>query len=446
VQPLYAIMERRVSFADFRWCALMTDQLTDRETEILRLMVEGFSNHEIARQLALSVETVRWYNKQLYSKLHVHSRKEAIQKARTHGLTALPHPQAAPPHNLPAELTPFVGREKELRDVGVLLDGPDAHLITILGPGGIGKTRLALEVARRSVGPRFSDGVFFAALSPLSDPVHLIPAIAGAVRYQFQQDSRSPRQQVLDYFRQKRLLLVLDNFEHLLDGADIITDLLQAAPDVRLLATSREKLNLRGETVYTPGGLAYAGDGFPQDAVEYEAAQLFIQSASQIHPDFTVQADEQAYLTDICQLTDGLPLALVLAAAWVDVLSLREIADELRQSIAFLRAEMRDAPRRHWSIRAVFEPTWERLTQREQATFMKLAVFRGGFTRDAADKVAGADLPTLQALINKSLLQRNAHGRYDIHELLRQYGEEHLNASQQEAAARTAHMTYYSDC
>lgn len=421
----------------------MNDELTSREREILDLMVKGLSSREIAVQLILTYETVRWYNKQIYAKLDVHSRKEAIRKAQALGIGSAEQTLTRTRHNLPADSTPFVGREDEIAEIGDLLRGAANRLITIIAPGGMGKTRLALIIARQRIGAQFPAGVYFVPLVALADPASIVTAIAEATDYQFQQDKRSPKRQILDYLSEKRMLLVLDNFEHLRSGAAIIVDILEAAPKVKIIVTSRERLNLSSATVYNLQGLAYSQSSLFANVLDYDASQLFIESARRKKLDFEPRDKDLSLVAQICQMVEGMPLAIILAATWVEVLSLREIAGEIQQSVDFLAVEMGDIPRRQWSIRAVFEPTWNRLNEEQRRTFMKLAVFRGGCTREAAQSVTDGDLRDLQLLIDKSLLQLTYAGRYEVHELLRQYAEEHLKKSQMFLVTRTAHSHYY---
>jgi predicted ATPase/DNA-binding SARP family transcriptional activator len=372
----------------------------------------------------------------------------------------LPVERSTPRHNLPAQSTPFIGREEELVELDDLIADPDVRLVTIAGPGGIGKTRLALAAAERQVeatedgAPRFPHGAFFVPLAPLSSTEHIVPAVAEALSFPLRGEEgerRTPKQQVLDYLREKRLLLIMDNFEHLLDGADLVTDILQEAPDVQVLVTSRERLLLHEEQMYPIRGLEFPDWETPEDAAQYTAARLFLQSARRVRPDFEPVADDPTYLTRICRLVEGMPLAVELAAAWVDTLSLADIAAEIQRSLDFLETEWRDVPARHRSIRAVFDTSWQQMDPVEQAVFPQLSVFRGGFAREAAEQIgtthdgSPASLRLLLRLTNKSLLQYDrARDRYDIHELLRQCGAEKLAASPEaEAAVRDRHSAYY---
>ena len=310
----------------------LVEPLTAREHEILMCLAERLTNQEIANQLHLSEKTIRWYNSRLYAKLGVMNRKEAAEQARELGLLEqVPYAdKQGGNHNLPTQATAFLGRQHELHKLGMLLDD-SSQLITILAPGGMGKTRLALEVTRSQVG-RYKDGVFFVPLAPLSSADSIVTTIAEIVGFSFY-GSDAPIQQLLGYFRERKVLLVMDNFEHLLDGATLVTDILQAAPQVKVLATSREKLNLHSETVFLLSGLRFFDQDSLGEVLEYDAVQLFIQSARRTRPEFEVQPDDLDDLAHICRLTEGNPLGIELAAGWVEVLSLKQIAAELQQGI-----------------------------------------------------------------------------------------------------------------
>ncbi|MCP4426195.1 MAG: protein kinase, partial [Chloroflexi bacterium] len=357
-------------------------------------------------------------------------------------------PQIA--HNLPPQPTPFIGREAELTALDDFIANPEIRLATIVGPGGMGKTRLALACAERQLTARyFANGVFFVNLAPLSKVDHIIPTMAKALNFPLrggEQEKRAPKQQILGYLREKRMLLLMDNFEHLLDGTDLATDILQTAPDVQMLVTSRERLHLRQEQVYPIEGLEFPDWETPEDAAEYTAVQLFLQSARRNQPDFNLtDSDDLTYLARICRLVAGMPLAIELAAAWVDTLPLADIAAEIQQGLDLLETEMRDMPERHRSIRAAINTSWQKLNENEQNVFSQLSVFRGGCTRKAAQEITGASLRMLGRLVNKSLVQFDSeYGRYRIHELLRQYGADKLAEDEErETAVRDRHCAYY---
>lgn len=424
--------------------AILVKEITERECEIIALLAEGLTNREIATRIYIAENTVKWYIRQLNSKLYTHKRQEIVERAQELGLLDEDAPELdLPKHNLPYQATLFVGRDSELDELHEILSRDDIRLLTILAHGGMGKTRIALELAEQQLG-NFEYGVYFVPLQSLSDVMQIIVAIAQHIGFQFIQDHRSPEQQLLDYLSNKQMLLVLDNFEHLLEGASIVLDILQAAPDVVILVTSREKLSLSSESIFRLKGMAHPDWETPEDALKYDAVQLLVQTARRVKPDWELITDNLDYVARICRLTEGMPLGILLAMSWLDVLSLVEIATEIQKNVDFLDTEMRDIPKRHRSIHAIFDATWQRLKTKERDVFMKLSVFRDGFTREAAESVAEASIIILQGLMNKALLLRDKNGRYDLHELLRQYAEKELHKHDGESAVREAHFVYYS--
>jgi predicted ATPase len=349
---------------------------------------------------------------------------------------------------LPYYATPFIGRELELATLDSFITDPTVRLVTIVGPGGIGKTRLAVEAAQRSLAAKiFPEGIFFIDLAPMHETNRIVQRVADALNLPLKGgDSRSSRQQLLDYLNQKKLLLVFDNFEHLLDDANLLADILQSGPEIKILVTSRERLNLLQEQVYPIRGLKFPELETAEDATGYTAALLFLQSARRNQPDFSLRNnDDLIQLARICRMVEGMPLALELAATWVDVLSLTEIANELQQGLDILERELRDVPARLRSIRASVDYSWQRLDEADQAVFAQLSIFRDGFTRQAAQEVAGATLQELSRLVNKSLIRFDKQrGRYEIHELLLQYGADKLGGQPAlEAATYNRHSDYY---
>jgi predicted ATPase len=284
------------------------------------------------------------------------------------------------------------------------------------------------------------------SLAPLANAVAIAPAIAVALGIAVH--GGDPRQAILNALQPKHLLLILDNFEHLLDGADLVVDILQTAPQVTILATSREPLTVRGEHPYHVHGLAYDSDATPTEAVHAAAVRLFVQRAQSVQPHLTIDTHTVADVLRICQLVQGMPLGLELAAAWTATLPVGVIAAEIERSADFLAAAWRDAPVRQRSMRAVFDWSWDLLTSRERQVFTRLAAFRGGFTRDAALTVADASLPLLVDLQRKSLLRRyetdDTELRFDLHQLVHQFVTEHLDAVPEErAAVMTRHSAWY---
>jgi predicted ATPase/DNA-binding CsgD family transcriptional regulator len=345
--------------------------------------------------------------------------------------------------SLPAQLTSFVGRSEELAEIAALLADPACRLLTLLGPGGVGKTRLAIEVARQA-GKDVADGVYLVPLQGVQTG-YLVSAIADVVGLPLS-GQEDPRTRLLRYLRDREMLLVLDSFEHLLAGEiDTVADLLQAAPRLRLLVTSREVLNLQGEWLYPVRGLQVPDKEYTGDLELYSAVQLFAERARHVRHDFSL-VDERAGVVRICQLVEGMPLAIELAVSWLRTLRCAEIAAEIHRHLDFLSTRWRDVPERHRNMQAVFDQSWKLLTPEEQGVFARLSVFQGGFEREAAEQVAGASLAVLSSLVDKSLLHRQPDGRYQVHELLRQYAVEQL-ATSAEAVAETQdrHCTYYAD-
>jgi predicted ATPase len=368
---------------------------------------------------------------------------EQIRNGELKAPAPFPARPPGPPHNLPAPLIPFVGRETELTEIKNRLQDPACRLLTLVGPGGIGKTRLALEAAADQI-ERFAHGVYFVPLTPLQAAETIVPAVAQALTFSFYGESE-PQQQLLDYLCQKTMLLIMDNFDHLLDGVGVVTDILKTAPDITILVTSRAKLNVQGERLYPVAGMDFPDSEIRKDAPQYSAVRLFLQSARWVQPDFEPAADELAEVARICRLVQGMPLGILLAATWMRVLTPAEIATEIEQSLDFLETDWQDVPERQRSLRAVFDHSWHLLTEREREVFQGLSTFRGGFTRQAAREVIGASLRELRALVDKSLLHRTPMGRYEVHELLRQYAAEKLEGSPAAyEAARDRHAAYYA--
>jgi predicted ATPase/class 3 adenylate cyclase/Tfp pilus assembly protein PilF len=349
-----------------------------------------------------------------------------------------------PKHNLPTHTTPLVGREAELAALSRLILDQNLLLISIIAPGGMGKTRLALELGSQMV-EQFQNGVFFVELAPIKESGNIISAVAEAIGYQFQQTGRSQKKQVLDYLENKQMLLILDNFEHLLDGgAEIVTEMLRVAPELKILVTSRQRLYQPGETLYTLHGLRLPELDTTNDTSRYAAVELFEQTAQRARPEFVLTPENLPEVVRICRLVQGMPLGILLAAPWVTVLSTAEIVEEIQRGLDILEAEGSELPERQRSIRAVFDQAWSRMTASDQQVFMKLAVFRGGFTREAGEKVASCGLRQLQSMVSSALVERDAQlRRYNIHELLRQYAGEKLHRSGQYRQTQVEHTHYY---
>ena len=349
----------------------------------------------------------------------------------------VPIPASALPHYT----TSFIGRTTEISEIDLRLHDPQCRLLTLVGAGGSGKTRLAIEAVRHLLNAS-PDGVYFVALQPIQAADHVLSAVIDALSLQASSDSR---QHLLDYLQHKRLLLVIDNFEHVLDGAVLLADILNAAPEIKILTTSRESLKLREEWLYEVNGLDYPARSNHQNAPEtYSAVQLFIERARQLHTNGILD-QQYADIVQICQLVEGMPLALELASGWTRAFSCKEITQELRHNLEFLTTPLQNVPKRHRSMQAVFQHSWGLLTDHERQVMRRFAVFRGGCTREALEQVAGASLHTLAALVDKSLLRYSPETeRYDIQELLRQYIEMQLEQSGEKDAAHDSHANYYA--
>jgi predicted ATPase len=345
-------------------------------------------------------------------------------------------------YNLPQYTTPLVGRGIEIVDIGDRLLDPTCRILTLVGPGGIGKTRLAIEAAAEQAST-FQDGIFFVALQPVAAADTIVRTIGSAIGFEFSADGK-PDFQLQQHLQEKVQLLVLDNVEHLLEGVESIADLVAATTKLKLLVTSREPLKLQDEWLYHVQGLPFPKQESSSEIETYDAVRLFADHAGRVQREFSLD-EEQGPVIRICQLVQGMPLGIELAAKWRRRLPSVEIARELQKSLDILQTDLRDVPDRHRSMRAVFDHSWKLLTDDERRVFMSLSVFRGGFRRDAAEQVANASMAVLMSLVDKSLLRVNRNGRFDIHELQRQYASERLAESPElEAAVRDRHSGYYT--
>ncbi len=330
-------------------------------------------------------------------------------------------PRADAEMQAPAPIvTSFVGRRDELQQIGALLDQPECRLLTIIGPGGIGKSRLAAEVAaaRRARG--------FIALEALTLPSQIAPHVARKLGLSFRGDA-DPEALVANHVQANSCLLALDNFEHLIDGAALLLRWLSQCPRLQLLVTSRERLEVAREWVFRLEGLAGLPEGRQRAAgEESDAVRLFIERARPLNPDFNLE-HEQAGIRDIVRLVDGMPLAIELAAAWTRLLPCADIARDLEANLDLLASRARMHRTEHHSIRASFEYSWSLLVPRERDLLARLSVFGGGFTHEASRQVAEAALPALASLADKSLVRAGPGARFSLHPLLRQFASVKLD-------------------
>lgn len=343
-----------------------------------------------------------------------------------------------PRHNLPRIGTPFVGRGRELEEINGRLNDPNCRLLTIIGSGGAGKSRLALETGKSRL-TQYRHGVYFVPLTEIDNPDNFCALVADSIHFSFF-GRRQLHQQLIDYLYDKEMLLILDNFEHLLEAADMVADAVQSAPNVQFLITTQERLNVREEWLYELEAFACPEDDSIEESFAY---QLFRDRARQIQPDFSPTEADQKAIAQICRFVGGLALGIELAASWVRILSCEEIVAQMTQSLDFLTTSLRNIPERHRSLRAVFEYSWRLLTDREQETFARLAVFRGGIQIPAALQITQISLPSLLTLTDKSLLRLGADGRHTIPAVLRQYANDKFRAEPEREAIERRFAAYF---
>jgi predicted ATPase/DNA-binding SARP family transcriptional activator len=390
------------------------------------------------------------------------SQKAAAQPAPSAQPVVVSQPSLAPAsasgahagaHTLPEMGTSFVGREKEVQEIRQLLTvEPECRLLTLTGPGGIGKTRLSVE-AVSSID--FPDGVWFLPLVSVQDVEALVNRLTKMLGV-LHGDTESPEFCLFQFLKECRLLLVLDNFEHLLPqhpsqhaphgAASFVSELVRQNPGVKVLITSRERLNLRSEWIYPISGLQIE-----------QAVQLFLQRARQVRRGGLSGDQDVEAAWRICEMVGGLPLAVELAAAWANVLTYEQIAAEIQQGLEILSTQLSDVPSRHQKMEVIFDASWSRLEHEEKLFFRRLAVFEGSFNRQAAEQIVIAQgrtgppsqSPSTQAivflakLVEKSFLQQIASDRYKLHELFRQYSLRRLAESDEEERVRDLHARYY---
>ena len=337
-------------------------------------------------------------------------------------------------HNLPASMTSFIGRESELAEIAVRLANADCSILTLVGEGGVGKSRLALQAAQSQV-HRFLGGVWYIPLSSVKDIDSLFLSIASALKI-----NMSDADQIKQYLQDKNLLLLLDGMEHLTNDAVLtwLTDMLQSSPNIKLLITSQARLNIQAETLLEVHGLPNVDGSSP-------AFRLFIERARQLKADFNPKDDERSEILHLCDLVDGSPLALELAATWVRGLSVPDIVKEIERNLDILTTSQQDLPQRHRSMRAVFDHFWQLLSPEEKIVFQKQAVFQGAFTREAFQEITETDISMLSRFVDNSAIRFSEEGRYRRHSLMAQYASLRLQENHTlQKEIREKHARYFS--
>ncbi len=434
------------------------EPFTSREIEILSLISDGLSNREISQKLSLSPETVKWYNKQIFSKLGVNSRTQAVNLANKLGLLngqISPTSDAGMPtrSNLPAQLTSFVGRSAELAEVKQMLK--ISRLVTLTGAGGSGKTRLALQVASSLV-EAYRDGVWMVELATITEPALVSNAIAQVLKVKPVQEAMLT--DLLERFlARKHLILLLDNFEHLLEATPLVGRLLAAVPQLTVLATSRERLHLYGEQEFSVQPLRLpeiAQKGTREHLLSNEAIILFLQRARAAQPRLEVDDDELQAVARICVRLDGLPLALELAASQVKIIPPSILLQRLEDRRGSLPIGPRDLPERQRTLMRTIEWSENLMISVEKTVFAQLGVFIGGGTLDAIEQVCGPTITgnmmdLMTSLVDKNFITtRESHDgevRFLMLETIHRYAQWRLSMCGDAEEVHRRHAAYYTD-
>ena len=435
----------------------LVEPLTERELVVLNLIARGLSNREIANELVLTLGTVKWYNRQIYSKLGVHSRTQAVERAKQVGLFDT-HPETflspgiISGHNLPAQVTTFIGRDYEIEEITRLLK--TTRLLTLTGPGGSGKTRLALQAAA-GVLERFEDGVFFVNLAPIRDPQFVPSTIAQTLGIR-EVAGLQLIETIKIYLLEKHTLLLLDNFEQILDAAPLVGELLSTSPGLNILVTSCEALQIYGEREYPVPPLPVPDlDRIePLDLLsQYESVQLFQQRAKAVKPEFEITSENAPIIAEICVRLDGLPLAIELAAARSKLLSPEMMRSRLESRLATLTIGSRDLPIRLQTLRGTLDWSYDLLDDGERMLFARLSVFQGGRTIESLEAVCAPGLSIevldgLESLLNKNLLFQKegpvGEPRFYMLETIHEYADEKLEGSGEAEDLHNRHAHYFA--
>lgn len=432
--------------------------LTRRELEILQLVASGLSNRDIAEELVVAPDTVRWYTKQIYNKLRIRGRVQAINRARELGLLdgksssdSTNKPPNAPKHNLPASTTVFVGRSREIAEVKHLLQ--TARLLTLTGVGGTGKTRLALQVASEVV-DAFADGIYFVDLAPVTGAESSAKAI-GNVLGVIEATSQPLVEALKKHLRPLNLLLILDNFEQIMMAAPVASELLSAASQLKILVTSRQALHLYGEQEYVVPPLALPNLSKSDNLAELgqvEAVTLFVNQARAVKPSFELKQGNAREVAQICVQLEGIPLAIELAAARIKLLTPQALLERLSNRLDTLTGGAQDLPARQQTLRQTIEWSHNLLDEDEKTLFARLAVFRGGASLEAIQAICDSNLlmnalDGLESLINKSLIQQrefpSGEPCFVMLETLHEFAWERLKGSSDANAILRKYAEYY---
>lgn len=436
------------------------DRLTERELEVLRCIMDGSSDEEIAEELYLSINTIKWHNRNIYAKLGVTSRTQALAAFLEAGLLKAPRSKTnrertRTKDNLPAPVNAFIGREKEIQAVLDLLE--KNRLLTLVGTAGVGKTRLALQIAARlAARGDIWDGVYFLELASVEVPEGVGDALVSSLNLVAGVES-NPTEVLVNYLARKRILLLIDNFEHLLPAASLISELLGRLPDLKVLATSREALQLAGEQIYTVSPLILPdldpeADG--KALSRAESMELFIQRSKAANPDFSLTKMDLPIVARICTRLDGLPLALELAAVRMDFFNPKTMLKALDQRFAVLIKAPREADKRHQTLQKAIDWSYQLLSEQEQSLFNRLAVFQGGRTIDAVHKVCcqDLDLPVLDglsSLYGKNLIQQeeglDGEARFTMLESIHAFARDRLEESGEAWEMRERHALFFAE-
>lgn len=435
----------------------LVDALTDRELDVVRLMRRGLTNREIADELVIAPGTVKWYTKQIYSKLGVRNRTEAAAVARRSGLLETEEEDGDADevaYSLPTPLTNFVGRQREMKEIGQMLRSK--RLLTLTGTPGTGKTRLALEVAAHTR-TTYEEGVTFVDLAAVEEAEQVGPAM---VRSLGLQEGRAAQDVLERFFRRRHMLVILDNFEHVVAAAPLVSELLEAAPRLSVLATSRQPLRVYGEQEYRVGPLPVPAEAPVVDVealAENEAVRLFLSRAQAVRPEFVLMEENAGAVAAICRRLEGLPLAIELAAVQLKLFTPATLLARLEDRLDTLTRGTRDLPARQQTLRATIDWSHELLTPEERILFRWLSVFWGGGTLQAIEAVCGRGvefsasessvLDMLVALLDKCLIRqqddKEGNVRVSMLETIREYGREKLAAAGEEDTVRADHARYF---